>query len=303
MGKLIETLEHVSQGSTSGFGFLGRARETTRKPRPAAIVVRVGVGDTAAATAAVQAGADVLLVTGWAPGTSLDALSGALQGTSAVWGVEVGGSGSTQHEIGKQASEAGASFIVLDGESGAGALFEQVEHLDRMLAVEPPKDELGLLLFRSQSLLPVQAALLRLDLSASDLAHLSISQFGRLQLIVESLRFPSLVTLREAPEAESVGVLVQMGAAGIVLSAERATPQAIETQVRGLREELEKTPIPRQERETILLGGLVGTAPTPAAAPGEPPTQPTRRDPYRREPEREPEHEPEREAPQRPQIP
>ena len=87
------------------------------------------------------------------------------------------------------------------------------------------------------------------------------------------------VTLGGAPDAAGIKTLVQLGAAGLVLT----SAENIGATVKSLREELERTPIPSGERPTVLLGGLVGGA-------GEAAPTPPRREPER-EPEREPNHE------------
>lgn len=276
MGKLVDKLREIHQSGGSGFGFLGRAQAPARKARPAAIAVALTARDAATAEAAAKNGADVILISGWAPGTDVSGITSALASGGAVWGVELGTDGGDGAV--KAAHDAGASFAVLAANTPARALFEEVENFDRVVTIEPPRDDLGLLLLRAQSLLPAQAALVPFRLSARELAGLTIADFSRLELIVESLRFPSLVTLADAPDAVSVKTLVHLGAAALVLPG-AAGAQAVGAAVSGLREELERTPIPSEERATVLLGGLAGGA--GQATPAQP----------EREPEREPEHE------------
>jgi hypothetical protein len=280
MGKLVDILREVHQSGGTGFGFLGRAQTAARRPRPAAIVVSLKAGDVATAEAAAKNGADAILLTGWTPGTDVGALKAALAEPSKIWGVEVGTG--TVEGILKVAHDAGASFVVLSPEMAAQAFFEEVENLDRVITIEPPRDDLALMLLRAQSLLPAQAAIVPFQLGARELVGLTVRDFTRLNLIVESLRFPSLVTLAEAPDAASVKTLVQLGAAGLVLPG-GGSAAAVGSTVKSLREELERTPIPREERGTVLLGGLIGGA-------GGPVPEPPRREPER-EPEREPDHE------------
>ncbi|MBF6590835.1 MAG: hypothetical protein IVW57_09950 [Ktedonobacterales bacterium] len=280
MGKLIDKLQHVSQSSGSGFGFLGRTQGPTRVARPAAILVTLRGGDTAAAEAAAKNGADAIILTDWAPGAKGSGTASALAGTETLWGVDLGAS--VGDGLVKGAQDAGASFVIFGPDMPARALFEEVEHFDRVITVDPPSDDLALLLLRGQSLLPAQAALVRLQLSAADLARLSVTAFTRLRFIMESLRFPALVTLAGPPEAESVRTLVHLGVAGLVLPG--GDTRAIASAVKALREELERTPIPHEERGTVLLGGMTG------AVVGPTPPTPPRREPER-EPEREPDHE------------
>ncbi|HEX6123395.1 MAG TPA: hypothetical protein VFY89_09550 [Ktedonobacterales bacterium] len=275
MGKLVDKLRDISQAGGSGFGFLGRAPASARKPRPAAILVTLKANDTASAEAAAKNGADAIILTDWTPSANLKALKSALDAAGTLWGIELQ-SASANGETLQRAREAGAAFAILAPSASAATLFAEVEQLDRVITVEPPQDDLALMLLRGQSLLPAQAALVRLQLGAKDLAGLTISDFTRLKLIVESLRFPALVTLAGAPDPASVKTLVNLGAAGLVLTSTEQLGPTIKT----LREELERTPMPAGERPTVLLGGLVGGA--GEAAPAQP----------RREPEREPEREP-----------
>jgi DNA-binding NarL/FixJ family response regulator len=278
MGKLVDKIRDISQTGGSGFGFLGRTPANARKPRPAAILVTLKANDTASAEAAAKNGADAVILADWTPSANLKALKAALEAASTLWGVEIQ-SASANGDTLQRAREAGAAFAILAPSASAATLFEEVEHFDRVVTVEPPKDDLALLLLRGQSLLPAQAAVVPLQLGAKDLAGLTISDFTRLKLIVESLRFPALVTLGGVPDAAGIKTLIQLGAAGLILT----SAENIGTAVKSLREELERTPIPSGERTTVLLGGLVGGA-------GEATPTPPRREPER-EPEREPQHE------------
>lgn len=230
------------------------------------------------AQAAVENGADALLISGWTAGTRAESLKAALEGSAAIWGVELAAEAAGEDGILKRAQEAGASFAVLASGAPARTLFEEVDEFDRVLALDPPRDDLGLLLLRTQNLLPMQAALVRTDLSADALARLDVAGFARLSVVVESLQWPALVTLAEAPRPESVTTAVRLGAAGLVLSGASSSASAVGAAVQALREQLEKTRVPREGKSMVFLGGLAGAG---AATPMQP----------RRESEPEPEHE------------
>ncbi|HEV2460122.1 MAG TPA: hypothetical protein VGS80_17335, partial [Ktedonobacterales bacterium] len=240
MGKLVDKLRQVGQGSGSGMGFLG-PRTPAQAPRPAAVLVSLGAGDVAAAEAAVKNGADGIIVTRWKPGTELGKLHAAVQ-SSAVWGVEAGDARTGSDAL-KSAQEAGASFALIGQSAPARLLVESLDGFDYVVAVDPPSDDLGLVLLRAENLLPAQVALLQLRLSNADLASMSVGAFARLRLICEGLRFPVLVTLAGAPEAAHIRTLVRIGADGIVLPGEGVTASALGQQVQALREQLEKTPV------------------------------------------------------------
>jgi len=278
MGKLVDKLEQIGQATGSGFGFLG-GRAPARKPRPAAVFVALGTGDAASAEAAAKNGADGVILTDWAPGADLGAIKAALGDKGAIWGVELGADAAVDKEMLKGLADAGAGFAIVESSASARALFAKVEKFDLVAAMAPPKDDMALLLIRGQSLLPVRAALLRADLGARDVARLSVAEYARLRLVVESLRFPALLTLKEAPEEADVATLVHLGADGLVVAGKGSAAQ-LGAQVKALIEALEKTPTPKEERANVLLGGLSGGAGQPAA-PGQP----------QREPEQEPEQE------------
>jgi hypothetical protein len=287
MGKLVEKFQQVRQTSGSGIGFFGRSHVAGSKARAAAIIVSLGANESVAAQAAITAGADALLVTGWTAKSDLSAFTaasgkesgGALLGVWLAEG-ERGGYGTL-----KQAQQAGASFAVVGPDASAHMLFEELDHFDRVVTLDVPQDDLGLLLVRAQNLTPAQVALLRVGLTATAIAKMTISDYTRLKLVVESLRFPTLVTLDGAPETHSVPVLARLGFDGLVLPGAGVAADALGAQVTALLEELERTPISHEGSESALLGGLVGTQGAGLSPQREPQREPER------EPEREPDHE------------
>jgi hypothetical protein len=268
MGKLVEKLQQVRQGSGSGIGFFAHARGPERAARPAALLVVGGKGDAAALQAAVENGADGVVIAGWSAGTGgLTSLTEAVRSRDAVWGVAL----DEQYSAGalKAAQEQGASFAVLGGGLPTGALFEEVERFDLVVTVDPPQDDLALLALRAVNLLPAQVAVIQAGFTPADLSHLSIADFTRLRMVWESLRFPTLVTLRGAPEASEVRTLVQLGADGLVLSVAGGTATTVGQQVKTLVAELERTPARRASEGNALLSGLLGVPDhTPSPEPG-----------------------------------
>jgi hypothetical protein len=286
MGKLVEKLQQVRQSSGSGIGFFGRSQSSGSKARAAAIVVSLGAKESASAAAAIKAGADALLVTDWTPKSDLSAFTAAIKGASALLGVWLAEGESGGYGTLKQAQEAGATFAVVGSDASAHMLFEELDHFDRVVTLDVPHDDLGLLLVRMQNLAPAQAALLRVGLTAAAIAKMTISDYTRFKLVIESLRFPALVTLDGAPETHSVPVLARLGIDGLVLPGAGVAADTLSAQVTALREELERTPITHEGSESALLGGLVGMQGTGLTPQREPEREP------QREPEREPEREP-----------
>lgn len=265
MGKLIEKLHAVTQASSGGMGFFARPAAPAHKARPAAVFVAGGASDLAALKAAAENGADGAIVTGWRAGATAPAgLADALKAHDAIWGVEL--DAEAGGDALKAARDQGASFAILGAGAPAGALFEELDKFDRVITVEPPRDDLALLTLRAVNLLPAQAALVRANFSASGLAKLTVADFTRLQLLWESLRFPSLVTLQGTPDAAALRLLVELGADALVLSAAGVEAQPMGEQVKALLAALESTPARREGGEGgSLLAGLLGV--TPGAQP------------------------------------
>lgn len=258
MGKLVEKLQQVGQASGGGFGFL-RTRGPERAPRPAAVFVSLGVKDVAGAEAAVKNGVDGILVSGWKPGADLSGIKGAVASNGAVWGVEYSGEGKAAGDALKSLQDAGADFAIIAGEAPAGLLFEELEQFDLGVATEVPKDDLGLVLQRAENLLPVRVALVQTRLTNGDLERLTVNEFARLRLVCEALRFPTLMTVDDAPEGSSVRLLVRMGVNGIVLAGTGVSGETLGAQVKALREALEKIPMRDEdhERGSVAIGGLM----------------------------------------------
>ena len=264
MGKLIEKLQQVGRGSSNSMGFMPR-RDNGSAARPAAILVTLRAPDTGAAEAITKAGADAVIIAGWKPGANINAIKAIVESSAAIWGVQYNGAG--DDEPVKAAREAGAGFILLGEDAAAGALFDEAGQIDRIITISTPKSEMDLLTLRILNALPTQAALIALPAGAADLASLPVPAFALLAVIAESLRFPLLATVNDAPDMRASRAMVRLGIEGIVLPGVGVEADVLASQVRSMRADLEKIP-PRSQREGINLTGLMG------AAPGQP--EPTR---------------------------
>lgn len=282
MGKLIDKLREVRSASGSGIGFLRGAQAATTTTRAAAVFAVGGRGDTAALDAALQNGADGIILTGWsASAREFTSATAAAQERHAVWGVEAA-SGTDTATL-KAAREAGAAFALVGQSAPASLLLAELEGFDHVVSIEPPADEHQLLTMRASNLLPVQAAVLQTGLGSGEAARLSVSQFTWLRLAWESLRFPTFAALQGVPTEDDLRTLVELGADGLLLSAAGAG-SGFGQHVRGLVAALQRIP-PRHETEAgALLTGLLGIQGHQPDEPGPGP---------RRKPEREPEREPE----------
>ena len=269
MGKLLDKLRQVSQVNGTGFGFLG-ARTEARKPRPAAVVVTLSTADIAAAEAIAKAGVDAVIVIDWRPGADLAQFKAALGagGNSPVWGVELSGPETTSLAGLEAAHDAGAAFVVMSRQTPASALVaaQQLDGLETVIAIEPPQDDLGLVLVRAENLLPAAAAVLRAELSPADLSTMDVGGFARLRLLNESLRFPVLVTVTQAPDEAQTRLLARIGVHGIIVPGVKTAGAALAEQVRTLREYLERAPANEDDRASVAIGGLMA-AHTPSLEP------------------------------------
>lgn len=277
MGKLIEKLKQVGQGSGGSFGFFGRGQTPSAPARPAAVLVTLAASDTAGAEAAAKAGADAVIIAGWKPNADVKAIKSALESANVLWGVEY--SGPAEDDIAPAVQQAGAGFLLLGAEAPAAPLYDQSEQLDRVITLSAPNSEMDLLLYRMANALPAHAAMITLPVGMRDLPKQSVSDFARLALLSSSIRFPLLAVVDETPNLRAARTLVRLGFDGIVLTGVGASADQISQQVQSLRSDLEKIPLSEgQEHEGVSLGGLIGNLGAGVQ-------------PERREPEKEPDHE------------
>ncbi len=270
MGKLIEKLQQIGQGPTGSLGFTPR-RDNGNTARPAAVLVTLRAVDTGAAEAVAKAGADAIIIAGWKPGANITAFKAAVESSRALWGVQYHGAG--DDEPVKAAREAGAGFILLGEDAAVGALFDEPGQMqiDRVVTISAPKSEMDLLTLRVINSLPAQAALVALPAGVADLSALSVPAFAQMAIIAESLRFPLLATVNDAPDLRASRALIRLGVDGIVLSGIGVEADTLASQVRTVRADLEKIP-PLSQREGINLSGLMGAM---GAAPSKPEPTPT----------------------------
>lgn len=256
MGKLLEKLQQVGQGSSGSLGFAPR-RDGGSTPRQAATLVTLRASDSAAAGAAAKAGVDGVIVASWKPGANVSTLSAALDASHTLWGVEYAGTGEDEPAL--AAREAGAGFILLGESAGAGALFDEAKQFDRVITISPPNSELDYLALRMTNSLPAQAALVELPTGVADLAGLSVAAFARLAAIAESLRFPLLAAVDDVPDLRACTALVRLGVDAVVLGGVGVEASALAGQISAVRAAMEKVP-PRTQREGVSLGSMMSGA-------------------------------------------
>jgi hypothetical protein len=247
MGKLIDTLQRAGRSTGGAIGFLGQGGGA--KAKAAAIVVSAKESSDIAAL--VAAGADAVILPAGAD------LAGA-KGAEVAVGIDARTAKTLSSDDLKALHEQGADFVLLAAEAPVRALTEEVEHFDRALLVAPPTDDPLLIAFRALNVLDVEVGVLDLQLRAKELSGLTVQSFARLRLLSESLRFPVIVTLAEAPAADDVRTLARLGAQGVWLA------DATAVDITTLREELERVP-----REKGPIPGIAGlTSPNSGGARG-----------------------------------
>ncbi len=216
MGKLIEKLRQVGQGSGGSFGFFGRGQTASVPARPAATLLTLAASQVDAAEAAAKAGIDIVVIAGWKPGADISAIKTALESASTLWGVEY--SGGADAEVAAAAQKAGANFLLLGPDAPASALYEQTEQFDRVVTLSAPASEMDLLLYRMANALPAQAAVIQMPVGMRDLPKQTIVEAARLALLTSSVRFPLLAMVDEAPGMAAALALVRLGVDGIMVS-------------------------------------------------------------------------------------
>lgn len=263
MGKLIEKLKQIGQGPSGSLGFMPR-RDNGAKARPAAVLVTLRASDAGVAEAVAKAGADAIVIAGWKPGANITAIKTAIESVQTLWGVQYSGAG--DDEPVKAAREAGAGFILLGEDAAVGALFDEVGQIDRVVTVSAPESEMDLLTLRVINALPAQAALVTLPAGVAELAALPVSAFAQLAIIAESLHFPLLATVNDAPDMRASRALIRLGIDGIVLPGVGVEQDLLVSQVRTVRADLENIP-PLSQREGVNLSGLMGAMGATPAKP------------------------------------
>jgi hypothetical protein len=242
MGKLTETLQRAGRASGGAIGFVGGGAAAS-KPKACAIIVSVK-GGADAVSAAIKAGADAVIVQEAGVAT-------AAKDAGVAWGLDARNQAHLSVAHLRDVREQGADFVLVGGDAPFRALAETVEHLDRILVIpRPGADDPMYLQFRALNVVQADAAVLDLNLSASDLAQLTVNAFAQTRLLNEYLRFPVIISLREAPAAEDIVTLARLGASAVWLP--NATSEAITKLCEGLEN------VPRDKENTPSVGNFMG---------------------------------------------
>jgi hypothetical protein len=240
VGKLIDTLHRAGKAFGPSIGFGINQSQASGKLKAAALIADTAA-DEAAISAVLKAGADALILPA---GSETDAA----KASEVAWGIDLRSQTPKNADALKKLHGKGADFILLAQTTSFRPLNERIEHLERVLTITPPTDDPFLINFRAYNLVEADIAILDLKLSARRLAELTVESFAHLRLYVETLRFPTIITLADEPAKEDFATLVRLGAQGIWLPG--AKPEAITS----MRVALEN--VPREKELPPSVSGL-----------------------------------------------
>ncbi len=226
MAKLTDILSNAGRNSGSALGFIGSG-SGARKPKARAIIAPYAAGDSAAKLA--SAGVDIAVIT---PGTDTSDLKAA----KLVWGVDVRQSSDAHEELLQKLHDDGALFVILGYNSPARLIGVKVEKLEKVIFLDPPKDDPLYIQYKTTNALAVDAAALNLELEADLLAKATIREMSHLTALVDMLRFQTIITLKNAPNKSDAAWLVKTGARGLWLQTSSIA------EVEALRVALESVP-------------------------------------------------------------
>ena len=237
MGKLIDALHHTGRSGSGAIGFLGQGGGAKAK----AVAIIASASEASAIADLVKAGADAIIL-------PAEADLAAAKDAGVAVGVDARQAATMSSDALKALHEQGADFVLLAATAPVRALTEEVEHFDRALFIAPPTDDPLLIAFRALNVLDVEVGVLDLNLRAKDLAGLAVQDFARLRLLSESLRFPVILTLAEAPATDDVRTLARLGAQGVWIA------NATTADITRLRDELER--VPKEKAPPPGIAGL-----------------------------------------------
>jgi hypothetical protein len=244
VGKLIDTLHRAGKAGGPSIGFGINRSQTSGKPKAAALIADTAA-DEATMSAILKAGADALILPAAAE-------TDAAKASDVAWGLDLRSQSVKNVDALKKLHEKGADFVLLSQSTSFRALNERIEHLERVLTITPPSDDPFLINFRAFNLVEADIAVLDLKLNARRLAELTVESFVQLRMYIETLRFPTIITLADEPAKDDFATLVRLGAQGIWLPG--AKPEVITS----MRVALEN--VPREKELPPSVSGLGGNS-------------------------------------------
>lgn len=239
MGKLIDTLLKSAKSTGPSIGFTGSGNQA--KAKATAIVVTAK--SVPEAKQAADAGADIIIVPSDIETQDLTTLD-------AVWGVDLRFSAAVSQAKQKSLIEQGAGFLLFGTQTPARTLAEPIEHIERMLLIDPPQDDPLMISYRSFNDVDIDVVVIDTKLSPTDLKTMSVTEFARIRSWVSLMRFPTILTLNESPTEGDIITAVKLRPQALWLL--KSTPDSI----LQVRKELEQIP---REKDSIAVSAAFNT--------------------------------------------
>lgn len=267
MAKLQDLFTQARRAQNSGgMGFLGKNKPNT-KARSAALVVEFPKFSAGSAEAVLKAGADGLLFD-WDGKASLDALAediktAAASTTTLVVGLNItGGWDKLDREQMLNLTELGINYIILPFNAPARLLGIETKELEKVITVPMRQGEIYPLYIRNLVALDgISAVLLDFDLS-SKIGSLTIEDILDYRAVREAVRFPAFLPVTGNLNEADAYTINTLGVQALILSAS-SDEEATRTQVKALRELLEKTYHDDKEKDAPSLPGTGRKQPLP----------------------------------------
>jgi len=246
MSKLLDMFSRVRRAqSSSGIGFVGKNKATT-KPRAAALIIEFADIDVASAEAAIKAGADGLLFLWDGKETSeFETLKQAIDATktsdsNAVCGLQItGGWDSLERDRLEQLKDAGVQYILLPLQAPARLLALKIKDLDLVISVPMREGDMYPTFIRNLTAFDTITAV-RLDFwLAGEVGTMSIEDVLHYRAVREALRFPALLNVRGDVDKSDALTFATLGVQAVILMVSDMGPKT-QKQVKALRELLEK---------------------------------------------------------------
>lgn len=246
MSKLLDMFSRVRRPqSSSGIGFVGKNKATT-KPRAAALIIEFTDIDVASAEAAIKAGADGLLFPWDGKETSeFETLKQAIDSaktsdSNVVCGLQItGGWDTLERDRLEQLKEAGVHYIMLPLQAPARLLALKIKDLDLVVSVPMREGDLYPTFIRNLMAFDTITAV-RLDFwLAGEVGTMSIEDALQYRAVREAVRFPALLNVRGDVDESDALTFATIGAQAVILMVSDMGPKT-QKQVRTLREVLEK---------------------------------------------------------------
>ena len=246
MSKLLDMFSRVRRAqSSSGIGFVGKNKATT-KPRAAALIIEFADIDIASAEAAIKAGADGLLFLWDGKETSeFETLKQAIDAaktsdSNAVCGLQIAGGWDTlERDRLEQLKDAGVQYIMLPLQAPARLLALKIKDLDLVISVPMREGDMYPTFIRNLTAFDTITAV-RLDFRlAGEVSTMSIEDVLHYRAVREALRFPALLNVRGDVDESDALTFATLGVQAVILMVSDMGPKT-QKQVKTLRELLEK---------------------------------------------------------------